>query len=311
MITAAAQDMATNLSSSSSVRLVLVSTGPNAHLAAGLLARHLGEAPEAALARLAHAPSVLAEAVEPHLAQNLAGLLRSFGLRVRLDALHGPETPVNLSIQISIPVRMQRTIRIVAEQTGLSETETTQTLQRPGGVVLTGLSRAEAARIRAKLDRVGTLIVIESDPASTVYDVFLPDRDPSEALTDRLRMMGAEPDPITNAIAAGLDGALCDHLLRRLPDAGILVLDRAFQRYDLYLSRATGWVTQDLADFLVARTGLPRSRFEVLSERLPLRIELGLAPAAARQFRADYASIGLHTFLVLSGLAQTLDNPNL
>lgn len=303
--------MATNLSSSSGLRLVLVSTGPNAHLAADLLARHLGETPEAALARLAHAPSVLAEAVDPHIAQNLAGLLRSFGLRVRLDALHGPETPVNLSIQISMPVRMQRTIRIVAEQTGLSPAEATLGLQRPGGVILKGVSRAEAARMRAKLDRVGTLTVIESDPASAIYDVFLPDRDPGEALTDRLRMMGAEADPITNAIASGLDGALCDHLLRRMPDAGMLVLDRAFQRYDLYLSRATGWVTQDLADFLVARTGLPRSRFEVLSDRLPLRIELGLPHAAARQFRADYASIGLHTFLVLSGLVQVSDNPNL
>lgn len=303
--------MTTNLSSSSRLRLVLVSTGPNAHLAAGVLARHLGETPEAALARLSQAPSVLAEAIDPDLARNLADLLRSFGLRVRLDALQGPAATVDLSIQLAMPVRMARTIRIVAEQTGLAAEDVALRLDRPGGVILTGLSRAEVDRMRVRLDRVPSLNIIESDPASAVYDVFLPDDHPDEALADRLRMMGAEPDPITNAIAAGLDRALCDHLQRRVPDAGMLVLDRAFQRYDLYLARATGWVTQDLADFLVARTGLPRSRFEVLSERLPLRIELGLPHAAARQFRADYASIGLHTFLVLAGLVQTADNPNL
>lgn len=303
--------MATNLSSSSGLRLVLVSTGPNAHLAAGVVASHLGLTPEVALARLLQAPSVLAEAVEPPVARKLADLLRSFGLRVRLDAVQGPEAPVDLSIQISVPVRMQRAIRIVAEQTGLTQDEVACKLHCPGGVILTGIDGAEAQRMRAKLDRVGTLTVTESDPASAVYDVFLPDRDTDEALGDRLRMMGAEPDPITNAVAAGLDRALCNHLLRRFPEAGMLVLDRAFQRYDLYLSRATGWVTQDLADFLVARTALPRSRFEVLSERLPVKIELGLPYAAARQFRADYASIGLHTFLVLSGLVQTADNPNL
>lgn len=303
--------MTTNLSSSSGLRLVLVSTGPNAHLAAGVVATHLALTPEVALARLLQAPSVLAEAVEPLVARKLADLLRSFGLRVRLDAVQGPEAPVDLSIQISVPVRMQRAIRIVAEQTGLTLDEVAHKLHCPGGVILTGIDRAEAKRMRAKLGRVGTLTVIESDPASAVYDVFLPDRDTGESLGDRLRMLGAEPDPITNAVAAGLDRALCNHLLRRFPEAGMLVLDRAFQRYDLYLSRATGWVTQDLADFLVARTALPRSRFEVLSERLPVKIELGLPHAAARQFRADYASIGLHTFLVLSGLVQTADNPNL
>lgn len=303
--------MPTNLSSSALLRLVLASTGPNAHLAADVLARHLDVAPEVALARLTEAPSVLADAIEPQLARKLADLLRSFGLRVRLDALGGQEALFDVSIQLVVPLRMQRTIRIVSEETGLSPEEASHRLNGPGGVILTGRTRAEVDRLSGRLERIGSLTVVESDPVSAVYDVFLPDAEPDETLLERLRMMGAEPDPITNAIAAGLDHALCAHLKSRRPPEGMLVLDRAFQRYDLYLSRATGWVTQDLADFLVARTGLPRSRFEVLSERLPLRIEIGLPHAAARQFRADYASIGLHTFLVLSGLVQTADNPRL
>lgn len=303
--------MATELSSSSRLSLVLVSTGPAAKLAAGTVAQHLGIAHETALARLCDAPSVLAEVIEPELARRLADLLRSFGLRVRLDDSAGQTVRFDLSIQLALPVRIQRAVRLVAEQTGLPAEQVERQLRRPGGVVLTGLERAEVDRLQAGLARSGSLSLIESDPASAVYDVFLPDQDMNEALSDRLRMMGAEPDPITGAVAAGLDRALCDHLLGRDKAPGLLALSRAFQRYDMYLSRATGWVTSDLADFLVARTGLPRSRFEVLSERLPLRIETGLTHAAARQFRADYASIGLHTLLVLSGLAESSDNPNL
>ena len=263
------------------------------------------------MARLCDAPSVLAEAIEPDLARKLADLLRSFGLRVRLDDSTGRTARFDLSIQIALPVRIQRAVRMVAEQTGLPVEHVASQLHRPGGVVLTGLERAEVDRLQAALGRSGSLVLIESDPASAIYDVFLPDQEMNEALSDRLRMMGAEPDPITGAVAAGLDRALCDHLLGRDPVSGLLALSRAFQRYDMYLSRATGWVTNDLADFLVARTGLPRSRFEVLSERLPLKIETGLTHASARQFRADYASIGLHTLLVLSGLAETPDNSGL
>ncbi len=303
--------MTTELSSSSRLRLVLVSTGPAAQLAVGTLAQHLGLSAETALARLCDAPSVLAEAIEPDLARKLADLLRSFGLRVRLDDSTGRTARFDLSIQIALPVRIQRAVRMVAEQTGLPVEHVASQLHRPGGVVLTGLERAEVDRLQAALGRSGSLVLIESDPASAIYDVFLPDQEMNEALSDRLRMMGAEPDPITGAVAAGLDRALCDHLLGRDPVSGLLALSRAFQRYDMYLSRATGWVTNDLADFLVARTGLPRSRFEVLSERLPLKIETGLTHASARQFRADYASIGLHTLLVLSGLAETPDNSGL
>lgn len=303
--------MSTNLSSSSCLRLVLVATGPSARLAAGTLATHLGLTPSAALARLGEAPSVLAEAVEAAVARKLADLMRSFGLRVRLDPVSGGTSETDLSIQVLVPVRMQRTVRLVAETTGFDETVVAHRLALPGGVVVTGLSRAEVARYHAVLGRLPNLTLIESDPSSAMYDVFLSGGSGTEALTDRLRLMGAEADPITGAVAAGLDRNLCDHLTGRVGEAGLLVLDRAFQRYDMYLTRATGWVTNDLADFLVARTGLPRSRFEVLSERTPLRIECGLTHASARQFRADYASIGLHTLVVLSGLGETGDNPRL
>jgi hypothetical protein len=275
------------------------------------LVTHLGLTPSAALARLSEAPSVLAEAVEAAVARKLADLMRSFGLRVRLDPVSGFTTETDLSIQVLVPVRMQRTVRLVAETTGLDVTEVARRLALPGGVVMTGLSRAEVVRHHAVLGRLPNLTLIESDPSSAMYDVFLSGGSGTEALTDRLRLMGAEADPITGAVAAGLDRKLCDHLTGRVGEAGLLVLDRAFQRYDMYLTRATGWVTNDLADFLVARTGLPRSRFEVLSERAPLRIECGLTHAAARQFRADYASIGLHTLVVLSGLGETGDNPRL
>lgn len=297
--------MSTGLSSTSKLRLVLVSTGPTAHVAVASLVQHLGLSAATALARLTVAPSVLAEGIAPDVARDLAGLLRALGLRVRLDGAPEGDARLDLSIQLSAPVRIQRTIRIVAEQTGISPVDVDMRLGEPGGLVLSGLRPTESGRLRRVLERSSNLVVIESDPASAVYDAFLKGAKASPDLTDRLRLMGAQPDPITGAVAAGLDLPLCQHLRNRVEQGNMIVLDRAFQRYDLFLSRVTGWVTQDLADFLVARTGLPRCRFEVISDDMPLRIETGLTHAAARQFRADYASIGLHTFLALTASAAT------
>lgn len=303
--------LSTEISSPLRVRMVLVSTGPLARLAAGTLAHHLGCATEDALARLGEAPSVLAEAMDAGRARHIAGLLRAFGLKVRIDAPDSDEVRFDLSIQIAVPVRMQRAVRAIAGQTGLPVEQVADRLTLPGGLMLTGLRRVEIDRMHEALCHHSSLVLTVSDPASAVYDVFLTDGLAGDDLSDRLRMMGAQADPITGAVAAGLDRALCDHLRGRFVQPDLLIIDRAFQRYDLYLSRVTGWVSRDLADFLAARTGLPRSGFEVLPERLPLRIESGLSHAASRQFRADYASIGLHVLLVLSGLGQRPDNPNL
>ncbi|MBC2836088.1 hypothetical protein [Paragemmobacter straminiformis] len=300
--------MTTELSSSARLRLVLVSTGPSAALAAATLQQHLNLPERVALERLSSAPSVLAEGLDADTARRLANLLRSFGLRVRVDGDGVTSDLVDLSIQLAMPLRVQRTVRQIVVETGLDAGEIGAALAGPGGLVLTGLPRDEVSRLQQSLGRMNSLTLIESDPASAVYDVYLPDGTVNEALSERLRMMGAEGDPITGAVATGLDRALCRHLVQRFPDAGLIAIDRAFQRFDLYLTRVTGWVTRDLADFLAARTGLPRSRFEVLSQGTPLRIELGLTHAAARQFRADYATIGLHTLMVLSGLGEDSDN---
>lgn len=256
---------------------------------------------------------MLADGLDQGTAGRLADLLRSFGLRVLVDGGHGSAVlpVVDVAIQQIVPLRVQWTIRLVSEETGLEREVVARSLVQPGGLVLTGLSPDEAMRLQATLGRLPSLSLSVSDPASAVYDVFLRDGVAGTGLSERLRVMGAEPDPITGAIAAGLNGALCRHLVQHFPDLGLVVLDRAFQRFDLYLTKVTGWVTRDLADFLAARTGLPRSRFEVVSDGVPLRIELGLTHAAARQFRADYATIGLQTAMVLSGLGEDRDNSTL
>lgn len=306
--------MTSELSISSRLRLVLVTTAPSAPLAAATLQQHLGLSKSVALQRLSDAPSVLADGLDMQTARRLATLLRSFGLRVRVDGEgEGAESgrKVDLSIQLAVPMRVQRAVRMVATETGCAVDTVAQAFAQPGGLILHGIYEAEAMRLQQVLGKLSSISLTVSDPASAVYDVFLSDGAADDALATRLRMMGAEPDPITGAVATGLDRALCRHLTQHFPAAGLLVMDRAFQRFDLYLNRVTGWVTGDLTDFLVARTGLPRSRFEVICDGVPLRIEVGLTHLAARQFRADYATIGLHTQMVLSGLKETVANPKL
>ncbi len=300
--------MRANLSASSRSSLVLVSTGPVAHLAEATLCKHLGISRADAYGLLENAPAILADGLDPVVAHRVAGLLQAFGLRVRFDTAAATTQVFDLSIQFAVPVRKPRTIRILAEQTGLDEATVQQALHRPGGLILRGLTRAGLDRYHAGLGRLANLSLVEADPETALYDAFLVEGKTTPALSAHLQIMGVAPDAITGAVAAGLDRHLCSHLERRANLPRMMVLNRAFQRYDLYLSRATGWVTRDLADFLVSRTGLPRSRFEVLSNNLPMRIEYGLCRAAALQFRADYAAIGLHTSLALSGLAETADN---
>ncbi|MEY4696958.1 MAG: hypothetical protein RIT14_1386, partial [Pseudomonadota bacterium] len=168
------------------------------------------------------------------------------------------------------------------------------------------------AQMTGKLRRGRDLLTLLSDPETATYDIFptmplLPQ--PAAILSHHLRILGVTGDPLTGALAAGLDHRMRSHLLAHFEGLGLIAIDRAFQRYDLDLVSVSGWVTSDLADFLMSRTSVPRARFEVISPSCPLRIELALPHTAARQFRADYAALGLGTRLVLRGLSELGENP--
>lgn len=301
-------------SGSDTARFTLLLAAPSAmaHLAAPVLADHLGITTGTALQRLRESPGPIARKLAPQPAQLLYALLSALGLNLLVQAEDDQPPLYDLSIQRSLWTDPKRVARRLATALGLELRTVDQALERPGGLILTGLTMVEAQQTERRLSDIRGLIVLRTDRDGALYDLFATrplNPAESDALTAAVRGVSARPDLLTGACAAGLDQAACRRLLSALPDLGLIALDRGVQRFDLQLVGVRGWVTQDLADFLVARTAQPRARFEVISPETPVTLDRGLTHAVLRQFCADYAAIGLITRPRLRGLNQCPENP--
>ncbi len=288
-------------------------TAPSAavELAAPVLAAHLGISLGSARHRLTSSAGPIAHRLPPQAAQLLFALLSALGLNLRLRPDDDLASFGDLSIQKSVWAQPDRTARRLANVLGRDPADMDRALTQPGGLVLKDLSVGRMREIELRLASVRGLILLRSDRDSALYDIF-PTRHMDLGTQGRLlaatgaRLFG--PDPLTGAIAAGLAATEKDRILAELPDLGLIALDRAVQRFDLYLTGVTGWVTRDLADFLVARTAQPRARFEVISPAEPILLDHGLTHDILRQFCADYAAIGLFTRPLLRGLSRFPEN---
>lgn len=270
-------------------------------LAEALLARHLGLSRPEAVRRLALGD--LGGPLPPDRARHLAARLRAGGLDVRVrPAAQDTRTDVALipapdadvvALAEQLAPRLDRRAAVLAAD-----------LVRPGGLVLPGLARPEASVWQAAPRRMAGLTVAQSDPDRALYDLipFGTAADPAMAvaLLRHLRVLGVDRCPLTGAPGAGLDGMMRDHVLRRFPLAGVIAVDRAFQRFDLALIRAPGLSARDLAGFLGPRAALAPEAFDDFGPDHPLTLDRGIARQAALRFQADYAAIGLETRLRLA-----------
>lgn len=283
----------------------LTESPPSPSAMADALAPVLGTPSADLLRRIDGGPGPLAHDVSPQTARRVAALAAVLNLPLRVRVPQGG-VRTDLSAQLSLWADGRRVAARVAKVLQLDEEDVAARLSRPGGLIFSGLDAETADRIGTLLRRTRGLVVTLSDPETAIADLFLTrPLSPGEhtRLTVCLGRVGARPDALTGAVASGLRQALRDHVLARLPDLGLLSVDRRFQRFDLHLTGTTGWVTRDLADFLVARTQQPRARFEALSPSTPVPLDMGLKHSLARQFCGDYAAIGLFVRPVLSGRA--------
>jgi hypothetical protein len=280
-------------------------------LAAPVLAAHLGITEKGALNRLSAGPGLIASGLGQQSAQQLFNLLSVLGLHLRVVPDSREMRRFDLSIQLSIWGDLNRTAERIAGLFSRDPMDVAKELTLPGGVLLPDLDAQAAQRIQDRLAVIPGVIVLCADRDAAQYDVFATRAlsvDQRGRLAKSLRCIGARPDDLTGACAADLGVASRDHLISRFPDFGLLALERSVKRFDLYLTGVVGWVTKDLADFLVARTGHPRARFEVITPDDPVLIDRGLTHSVMRQFCGDYAAIGLFTRPLLRGLARFPDN---
>lgn len=274
---------------------LLAVTAPAAaiDLAAPSLARYLHLSEPEAKALLASGRLRLGHDAAP-----LKSLLRALGIALQPVA----QTRLALALFAAVPdAAMVAAVSAVLP----AETALTTGLAQFGGVILPELMPAEADMLRQRLRRVAGLSVTASDPVRATYDVFacLPiDAASRRALSAHLALAGLAARRYNGALASDLHQAQAQQIMARFADCGLIALDRAFQRYDLYLTGIGTLSPQDVAEFLATRTDLSGAMLECVTPLNPLRIERGLSRSAAHMFCADYAAIGLETCARLCGM---------
>ncbi len=288
-------------------RVVLTGTPRCVDLGRDVVAAHLGLTPKEAAQRLSRAPSVLAEALAPDAARRLVRLLRLLGLPARCETVGTGDkiecrTVFDLAIQPTAGAPAREIAARLSERLDRPQATFMTLLHAPGGLVVTDLTWQAVAgwRTDRALSRA-QILVSESEGAA--YDVlpwYRPDDQTSvSALARHLRVLGLAPCPLTGAVAAGIDRTMAAHLIERFPRAGLLCVNRDFQRFDLVMTAAPGLSPRELADFLTTRTGQSRVVPGATCTSAPEAIDCALTRSDALAFQADYALIGIETRLRL------------
>lgn len=278
------------LDDSATFRIHVTAAAPAAPLAILSIASILGIEPQQAADRLASLPTVLADSVAPPVARRLSALLTALGMQVRLDPTLSPiPQPTAVLSDIAVQAKGQPTAeqaRRLAAAVLLPEDVVLARLRRAEGLLLRDRAPSEIEALRRALRRERGLRVIVSAQPAAICDAFR--RNGAPRPVSEVVRLGLGPCRLTGAVASGMNRATAACLLRRTGDS-LIVLDRAFQRFDLYLVAAHGMEERELERFLASRptAGVDRA----IGGKRPL--DSDLSRKAALQFIADYAAIGL------------------
>lgn len=289
-------------------RLAILAPGSRAGLAADLVADHLGMTRTEVAARILRGPGVLIDKIDRRAAQRVAVMLHLMGVRARIeDCTNAPDHVARFDMVLQeMPGGIgPGVLTALSQALGCPQEEVARQIAAPTGVCLTGLDWDRVCLWRRAMPRLSGLRMVISDPETARHDLMplsAPrDRAEPARLARSLAVLGLAPCGLTGAVACDLDRAQCDHLMRRHPGAGVLAMNRDFQRFDLLLIGCDGLSRGEMADFLSARTCVPRATLERSGPATPVPIERGLTRGQALSFHAEYAAIGLQTRLRLVG----------
>ena len=257
-------------------------------LAAPIVAIHLAISHEDAAAQLRLGQVHMAKS---RAALRLLPLLQALGFSPQI--LSGSAAPI--AVQVGCITDAIRLAPDLAPLLRRDASAVLTALQRPGGMVLADLTAIQTAELRRVL---APLKGVRLTHARGLYDLFaIAPLEPANCHTLRRHLgeLGSTPCRFSGALAAGLTARQVAQLTARNDDAGLLAVNRAFQRFDLFLTGTSGLPAEDVAAFLSTRADLSGMMIEGVTPLCPLQIETGLTRAAAIQFHADYAAIGLET----------------
>lgn len=302
--------MSTKLKSNMRLAVLLQAPSPQMALAAETVAQFLHIPLHEAQARLADAPSRLAADLPAGRARRLGTLLRLLGLRVEILAADDPSEVKPHLFEVALQASGREARERLPGLLAALPTGCSASVNLPSFAVIEGLDWPAVAALRRTIKGVAGLRLLVSDPEQATYDLIPMERpsdpDSARALGRHLQRLGLGRCVMTGAIGAELDDTMRRLVLARFPHAGLIALNRDFQRFDLDLTGTPDPARRELTDFLATRTSLPASAFAAGQARAGLRIECGLTRADALAFQADYAAIGIETRprLVFTGEAR-------
>ncbi len=289
-------------------RLTILAAGTQAILAAEMVADQLQMTRSEAAARILRGPGVLADHLDRQIAGRIAAMLRVMGVRTRVDRSDCPvETVERFDIVLQeMPCGAGPGVIVdLAGILGREDKDIIRDLATPTGLRIAGQDWEKVSLWRRAMPRLAGLRMVISNPETARYDLMPLGQPRDSAERSRLRRdlarLGLGSCALTGAVACDVDRAQCDHLMRRNSAAGVVAINRDFQRYDVLLTGCHGLTRAEMADFLCARTSLPRAVIVRPEAGVPLVIERGLTRSQAVSFHAEYAAIGLRTRLRLVG----------
>lgn len=281
---------------SQTFRVIGIAASPAAPLAILSIAGLLGIGPRQAADHLASLPTVLADSVAAPDAQLLSALLSALGVRVRLDptfqptASAGPTArPRDMALQ---PIGQIATAVVdrLSARLALSPAEVEAGLSGPEGLVLRGLPCNEVSRLRAELRPHRTLRIVLSDPETATYDMFT--KGNFAEVRREISRLGLGRCAFSGAAAAGMNRPTARYLARRL-SGQTMILNRDFQRYDLFLPVNEVPVPKEFSDFLMTRQAMSKTSEVAVQDKCLRRVESDLSRSVAMEFAADYVLIGM------------------
>lgn len=261
-------------------RVVVESIGSARPALAGVLAHQLGVAPERVANALYRAPAILLDALSAHQAEGLASILQQAGLVVRIEDAAAPRPQAEAVYDIALYIEDIADLPACCERLGgflgCPPAAALTLLLAPPGVILGNVSLATSDALIRLLDGLAVQ-VISSLRSQAVYRLLI-NREPGPMLDRLLQDVKHIALPVSDGQPTLLDQLQAQQLWRRHQAAGgIQLMDCAFLRYDLSLTRVT---EASRTDQLPALAGLPAALIDSVVANLPIVVEEGVSHTA-------------------------------
>ena len=281
-------------------RVLVKSVGTARPATAAAIAKGLGLPAATVVSRLYRAPSVLVDGIDETLANRMSSLLDDIGYETEVQQESEPApTPSELhdvAVYLHDPRKLETATCRVAAFLGISESDASQMLLTPPGVVLGSVSEATIDAFRREMaDQVS---ILSSRPDKALYALFLnsePGVVQNQILAD-IRKAGVERLARDGLVASEVDHDTAVALWKRHQASNqFRIVNQDFLRFDLILQKPSrdqlpgdAWI-----EVLEKHAGVPADMADEVLAAAPIRLIESVPNAGIGDYLETFAEAGL------------------